>query len=257
MFRNKIAGQARKMVEANDGTQGSAGGGVDLNSPEIQAAIQARIDAEVAGLKNKNTELLDKYKKSQETASKFEGVDLEEIQKLKKMLETNEEMKLLSEGKADEVVTRRVEAMKRDLEQQLSARDEKLKEYEDIVRQKEGKLATLLIDGSVREAYIELGYEPSALDDVLRYAREVFIMNEDGQPVPRDERGNLIFGKDGKSPITQKEWLEGLASKKPYLKPKSSGAGSSPSRFGSQSFDRSTATSSQLIANGLKKRGLA
>lgn len=260
MFIKKYAGQARLMDEANagDGQGSSTGGsGIDFNDPKVKEVLEARLEQEVSGLKNKQSELLEKLKKAKEDLGKFEGVDVEELRKLKQTLESNEEMKLLAEGKAEEVVTRRVEAMRRDWEDKISARDEKLSELESLLKEKDERLAGLLIDGSVREAYIELGYEPTALDDVLLHARTVFKMDENGSPVPRDGNGSVIFGKDGKTPITQKEWLEGLAVKKPYLKQASKGVGTSPSRFGSGTFDKSTASSKALYAEGLKKLGFS
>ena len=252
MFGNKFAGQARKMAEAGDGSEGGSGGGtIDFNSPEIQKFVQDKLDTEVAGLKSKNKEVLDKLAKASEFSKQFEGVDLEKIKSLQKQLETNEEMRLLAEGKTEEVVARRVEAMKRDFDANLAARDSKLSEYEQALKAKEDRLATLLIDGTIREQYVGLDFEPTAMDDVLRHARQVFVMDENGNPVPRNEQGSLIFGKDGKTPITAHEWLEGLADKKPYLRRPSKGAGASGNR-NSAYADKSKMTSTQRIAEGLK-----
>ena len=56
-------------AESEDGEGGEGGngeGGVDVNqllqNPDIQKAIQAKIDAEVNGLKNKNAELKNEKK---------------------------------------------------------------------------------------------------------------------------------------------------------------------------------------------------
>ncbi len=256
MFGNKFAGKARKMAEAGEGSEGGAGGTIDFNSPEIQKFVQDKLDTEVAGLKNKNKEILDKLAKASEVSKQFEGVDLEKIKSLQKQLETNEEMRLLAEGKTEEVVARRVEAMSRDFESKLAARDGKLSEYEQAIKQKEERLATLLIDGTVREQFIGLDYEPAAMDDVLRHARQIFVMDENGNPVPRNEQGSLIFGKDGKTPITAREWLEGLADKKPYLRRPSTGAGSQGNRSSSGYVDKSKMNSTQRIAQGLKDLGM-
>lgn len=252
MFGKRVVAQGRKYrAEGDDGGTG----GVDLNSPEVQKAIQDRIDSEVAGLKKKNLELIEKEKKYKESAAQFEGVDLEKIKGLQKQLETNEEMRLLAEGKTEEVVARRVEAMKRDFEANLAARDTKLSEYEQLIKSKEDRLATLLIDGTIREQYVGLDFEPAAMDDVLRYARQIFVMDDSGNPVPRNESGSLIFGKDGKTPITAREWLEGLADKKPYLKRPSKGSGASGNRSTGY-VDKSKMSSTQRIAEGLKSLGM-
>jgi hypothetical protein len=246
--------------EAGDGTEGGAGGGgssVDVNDPKIQALLQAEVEKTVAGLKKKNQELIEKEKKHREQLSQFEGVDVEKFKTLQKQIETNEEMRLLSEGKTEEVVARRVEAMKRDYDAQIAAREAKMSEYEVTLKKKEEKLAELVIDGQLREAYVALDFEPSALDFVLMQGRQVFIMDESGKAVPRDDHGNLIFGKDGKTPISAREYLEGLADKKSFLRKPSKGAGASPNNRSSSGLDPSKMSSTQKIAEGLKQRATA
>jgi len=247
--------------EATDGSEGGSGGGVDvqaiLNTPEAQKAFQAMLDKEVQGLKKKNSELIDKEKKLKEQMSQYDGVDVEKIKALQKQIETNEEMRLLSEGKTEEVVTRRVEAMKRDFDANLAARDSKLSEYEKMLKDKEDRLASLVIDGQVREAYVGLDFDPEALDYALSQARSTFIMNEEGKAIPRDDHGSLIFGKDGKTPISAREWLEGLAEKKKFLRKQSAGAGTLPNTRSSGKIDVSKMSSSQKIAEGLRQRGMA
>lgn len=245
--------------EAGDGTEGGAGGGssVDVNDPQIQAILQAEIEKTVAGLKKKNQELIEKEKKHREQLSQFEGVDVEKFKTLQKQIETNEEMRLLSEGKTEEVVARRVEAMKRDYDSQIAAREAKMAEYEATLKKKEEKLAELVIDGQLREAYVSLDFDPDALDFVLMQGRQVFMMDENGRAVPRDEHGNLIFGKDGKTPISAREYLEGLADKKKFLRKPSKGAGASSNNRSSSGLDPSKMSSTQKIAEGLKQRATA
>jgi hypothetical protein len=259
MLVNRKMGQAQKYRdEADDGTKGGAGGGaggIDLNSPEIQKAIQAKVDESVLGLKNKNAEVIGKLKEAQEKMKQFEGVDFEKLKNLQIQMDNNEEMRLLAEGKTEEVVTRRVELLKRDYESQITARDGKLSEYEQVLKQKEENLRKLLVDGTIREAYIQLDFEPAALEDVTRSARDVFIMDENGNVVPRDANGNMIFSKDGTTPINAAQWLELQAERKTYLRRASKGGGAGTNR-GSYGVDKSKMTSTQKIAQGLRDQGL-
>lgn len=256
IFKMHMA-QMYRNQENGDGGAGAGGSSFDPNSPEVQALIQAKIDETVSGLKKKNQELIEKEKKHREQLSQFEGVDVEKFKTLQKQIETNEEMRLLSEGKTEEVVARRVEAMKRDYDAQIAAREAKMSEYEVTLKKKEEKLAELVIDGQLREAYVALDFEPSALDFVLMQGRQVFIMDESGKAVPRDDHGNLIFGKDGKTPISAREYLEGLADKKSFLRKPSKGAGASPNNRSSSGLDPSKMSSTQKIAEGLKQRATA
>lgn len=50
-----------------------------MTSEEIQAKIQAKVDAETLGLKNKNQELLDKLAALKPIADKLNGVDLDKL----------------------------------------------------------------------------------------------------------------------------------------------------------------------------------
>lgn len=255
LFKNLAEGRKYFNEAGDDGSKdGGNKGGFNLqealNNPEIQKAIQSRLDQEVSGLKSKNEELLGKLKKL-----KVEPEEIDRLLELKKKVDANEEMKLLSEGKLEEVLGRRTEAMKRDAEANISARDNKIKELDEAIKSKNEKLASLIIDGQVREAYIGLDFEPAAMDDILRLGRDIFQMDETGKAVPRDGNGNLIFGKDGKTPITASEWLEGLADKKPYLRRQSKGGGAQNNR-GSGNLDVSKMNSVQKIAHGLKELGM-
>jgi len=244
----------------DDGDTGAAGIAKLMANPEMQKAIQDKIDAEVQGLKTKNSELIDKQKTLKSDLSKYDSVDLEKIQKLQKEIDNNEEMKLLSEGKTEEVVERRVKAMRKDLEANINARDLKISEYETTLKEKDEKLTSLVVDGQIREAYVRLDFEPTAMDDVITSARRTFTMDHNtGQATPRDLSGDIIFSKDGKTPIAATEWLETLAETKKYLRRASSGAGASGSgnsggKRGSE--DTANMTSTQRIAHGLANGGL-
>lgn len=226
-----------------------------LATPEMQAALQKRIDEEVAGLKKKNSELIEKTKTLKESMSQFEGLDVERIKAFQKQIEENEEMKLLSEGKIEEVVDRRTEAMRKDFTSNLTARDSKIEELSQILKKKEEDLTALVVDGQIRESYIALDFEPTAMDDIIALGRKTFVMDESGKATPRDGHGNIIFSKDGKSPIGAAEWLENLAERKPYLRRASSGAGASGSggRGNRGEVDTSKMSTTELIAHGLEK----
>lgn len=250
-------GKARKYPQfvVAEGEDGNGNANDLLNNPEVQKLLQEKIEQEVQGLKKKNSDLIAHEKKLKEQMAQFEGVDIEKVKHLQKQMEQSEEMRLLAEGKTEEVVARRVELLKKDYEAQLNARESKIKEYENTLSSREEALRQLRVDGAIREAYVSLDYEPAALDDVIRKARDVFIMGEDGKVIPRDEHGNLIFGKDGKSNITASEWLQNLAEKKPYLRKPSKGSGANNQR-GYSNADTSKMTSTQKIAEGLKQMGL-
>lgn len=260
MYRTKM-GQARKYMnqvgEGGDGGSGGSGGqAIDVNNPEIQKLIQERIEKEVSGLKSKNSELLGKLKETSEKFKAFEGVDIEKVRNLQKQMEENEEMRLLAEGKVEDVVSRRIALKEKDWQNQYSALESRVGEYESIIKQKDERLKELVIDGQIREAYMQLGYEPSLLKLITKEARDVFIMTEDGKAVPRDQNGNIIYSKDAKTPVSALSWLEMQAEAMPSLRGVNKGAGTQQNR-GTGKVDTSKMSSAQRIAEGLRQRGLA
>lgn len=246
--------------EATDGTEGGAGGSVqtqvDLNSPEVKALLQAEIDKTVAGLKKKNSELIEKEKKFKEQIAQYDGVDLDKVKNLQKQIEQSEEMRLLSEGKMDEVVARRIELREKDWGQKFGNLESVLSEREQMIAKLNDRLTGMVIDGQVREAYLSLDFNPKAMDDVISRARKVFVMDEDGKAVPRDEHGNIIYSKDARTPISPRDWLENLAEEKDYLRRPSSGAGAKPNSGARGVIDKRQMSSTQRIAAGLAERGI-
>jgi len=101
---------------------------------------------------------------------------------------------------------------------------------------------------------VEADFEPTAMEDIVNLGRRTFVMNEKGETTPRDSSGNIIFSKDGQTPVTYKEWLEGLVENRPYLRRPSTGSGATGNlgRKGKK-VDTSNMSGAQLIAQGLKE----
>ena len=62
---------------------------------------------------------------------------------------------------------------------------------------------------SIREASAKAGALPEAAEDMILRARSVFQLSEDGQAVAMAD-GEIVYGKDGKTPLSPLEWAEGL-----------------------------------------------
>lgn len=233
-----------------------------LNSDAAKEAIQGILDnakegwdEDTAGLKTAKDKVLDELKKAKENLQKWDGMDNEAVKSLMDQVANNEEMKLLSEGKHDEVLERRTKMLKKDYEDRITALDTVILGHEKVITQKNNKLTELVIDGNMREAYVSLGFEPTAMRDQIRSGREVFKMDDEGNAVPRDTSGNIIFGTDGKTPMSPTEWLKSEAETKKYLQPASNGSGASHQRGQKGSgFDSANASSIDKIRYGLEKR---
>lgn len=156
------------------------------------------------------------YKKGMEALDKLREID---------------EQGLIKEGKVDEVIEKRVaarvEAMRRDAESQVRAKDEVIAQHKQEVQSLRSRLGALLIDTQVQTAVNEVGKpRPGAMTDIVARARSTFHITDTGEVQPRDQQGELRYGKDGQ-PLTFKEWAAELLTSAPHLfeSPQGGGAG--------------------------------
>ena len=221
---------ARLMDKENGGEGGSGGGSGDSGeagkvTPELQAQIDAQVAREVAGLKAKNSELIaaNKELKSKFDAlnSQFEGFDIEAVKGLLTKASQDEETKLIAEGKIDDVINRRIERFRAEVDKQLKAKDD------EIARRVEAnkRLAGRALSDAITQAAAKAGVHPDALPTAVLIAeKRGWVVDDDGNVIAK--RGDdVVLGKDGKTPLTVKEWAESLLESDPYLFPEAKGTG--------------------------------
>ncbi|WP_060464421.1 hypothetical protein, partial [Acinetobacter baumannii] len=193
---------------------------VDLENPEIKAAIQDAVDEAVKGLKDKNAELIkDKKELKDELGSlksKVEGLDLDAIKVLLDKSNQDEESKLIAEGKIEEVIQKRTEKMREEHDKVLKAEKERADKAEAYAE----KFKKSVVQSQIVQAAIELEALPEATPDIAFLAQTKFALDENGKAVAVDENGDVVIGKDGQTPMTPKEWVESLREQKPYYWPK-------------------------------------
>ncbi|HEM7659215.1 TPA: hypothetical protein ACKEVR_003797, partial [Acinetobacter baumannii] len=192
---------------------------VDLENPEIKAAIQDAVDEAVKGLKDKNAELIkDKKELKDELGSlksKVEGLDLDAIKVLLDKSNQDEESKLIAEGKIEEVIQKRTEKMREEHDKVLKAEKERADKAEAYAE----KFKKSVVQSQIVQAAIELEALPEATPDIAFLAQTKFALDENGKAVAVDENGDVVIGKDGQTPMTPKEWVESLREQKPYYWP--------------------------------------
>ena len=204
---------AMRCPDPDDGDGGGGGGGVDLNDPKVKAAIAEAVGTETSGLKAKNTELLGLQatlkEQVNELSAQWSGLDPDAVRALIKQLDSDEDTKLIAEGKFDEVLGKRTEAMRKDWETKLTASTAKIDTLMEQLAGRDGQIHSLRVDHSIRAACAESGVTiPGAIDDAVSLARSVFQVNEGGELEARDAAGGLLLGKDATTPIQPVEWLE-------------------------------------------------
>ena len=175
---------------------------IDLNNPKIQA----HIEEQVKGLKNKNSELLGSLKDLKDFKTKFEGVDVDSLLQFAEKAKQDDITKKLAEGKFDEVLAQKTDLMRSDYEQKLSEQTSRAQTLESKV-----------LGGFIATYAAQAGVQPEAIDLVNMLAQSQFKLDANGDPVAVNAQGEVINGKDGKTPLTVTDWLTSLRESKPLL----------------------------------------
>jgi len=192
---------------------------VDLTAPEIQAAIQAALDKEVAGLKSKNNELLKELKQAKEHLKPWEGLNPEQVRTLMVQLEQDEDTKAIAAGKIEEVIERRTKAaIERALNEKAAAEEARKKAEEEAqtFRQRyQSSAVSNAIAGQLS------GLAPGALPHVQRNVAEWFTVDEDGGIIPTEKAP--IWPKA--EPLTMGSLREYLMESSPFYFVQAAGGG--------------------------------
>ena len=200
--------------------QEQAGEGGDPGA--IAAQIQAAVDAATAGLKATNAALKTEKQVALDRAKLFDGLDVDELKSFHAQFKDSEDLKLIKDGKIDEVLLRRNAKLIEDTAKQVkAAQDER-----DAEKAKNGKFAQRVLNDSIRAAAINAGVHKHAIEDALLAARLDFTLDNDGNPVQMKD-GEVVLGKNGKSPFSPDEWMAQRVETKPHWFP-SGNSGSDP-----------------------------
>jgi hypothetical protein len=152
------------------------------------------------------------------------GTTPEEVKKMQARIQEIEDKKLIEAGKLDELVSQKTERMRADFENQLTALKKAVDEKELTLTQAHNRLSEVLIDSEITKAVTAVGgVRKDAMQDILARGRRIWKL-EDGKPVPK-EGDRILYGKDGKEPITFDEWAQVLVASAPFLFEPNSGSG--------------------------------
>lgn len=199
---------------------------VEAMKSETAKQIQAEVEKATAGLKASQQKLLDEKKKIQEKYSQIN--DPEEALRALQLISGNEEVRLLAEGKFDEVVQRRLSTQTAQFEEQIKDLSTKYESTEMTATKYRSLYQDLIIENSITSAAIKAGILPSAVTDVLNRARQLFQVGEDERTVEsRDANGKLRKTEDEKV-LTPENWIESLKKVSPHFWPPSTAAGFHP-----------------------------
>lgn len=154
---------------------------------------------------------------------RYKDIDPEKYAELLKAHEELEEAKLKGAGNIDELVNKKAEKAIAEAQKQLKA----AQDAAEAAKKRAQAYESRVLDDAIRAAATKAGLHPGAVDDALFRGRTMFALDESGQAVQRDAEGNLVIGKDGKTPYSPAEWLESMRETAPHWFPAgASGSGS-------------------------------
>lgn len=217
-----------------------------MSNPDVKALIDKAVKEATSGLASNRDEILGEKKSLQEKLSEmsktWEGLDPQAVRQIMSRLENDEEAKLLAEGKTDAVIERRTERLKADHAKQIAALEKALADRDEKLGGASSKVKRLMVEGNLRQAAVELGLVPSAIEDALSRAMNVFKVDDQDRLIA-EENGSTAYGKDGRTPLTPSEWLESMKEKAPHWfpAPVGGGAGGGNGRGGSHTISRADA----------------
>lgn len=187
----------------------------------LKKALQSERDARKEF--ERKAKLLDEY-------GDLKPDDIKRLRDIKSREENDEELQLINAGKINEVWDRRAQAMRKDYEKKLEGATKTV----EAERVKAQGLMHRAIDSELRAASSKVGVHNFAVDDVLLHGRQLFTIDEEGNVV-QTKNGEVVYGKDGKTPLSPAEWLEAKRETSPHWFPASGSGSGSPAQGAARS----------------------
>lgn len=188
---------------------------------------------DVTGLKSALQKERDNVKELKAKYAAYEGIDPEKAQEALQKLRDLEEKKLIEAGELEKVLENRTKMMRQDHQAQVEQLTKRAEAAETSAADLRKQLATAVIERGIADAVAEVGQpRKGALIDIIQRGRQTWKLDDKGKPVATNEDGTTVYGKDGKEPISMKEWAENLLEQAPHLFEESKGGGAKGSIVG-------------------------
>lgn len=133
---------------------------------------------------------------------------------------------LVANKSIEEALADRTKQMREDMTAENQRLAGEVKLWKDKQTVTDQKLRRTHIDRHMTDVVLDeaIGVHPKALADILQRAYSVFEVGEDGKLTPK--KGDaVIYGGDGATPMSPKEWVQSLKEDAPYFFKGSNGGG--------------------------------
>lgn len=154
-----------------------------------------------------------------------------ELERLRGVDQSVKDGKLKGNDAVAAEVASRVKSMEESYQTQLREAGSKLDAANQRGAEYEAKFKASVRDREITNAVLakDSGANPETLPDILARASRVFTVTDDGKLIPK-EGDAVVYGADGASPMTPREWLVRLLEEAPYFGKSSSGGGAPGNR---------------------------
>lgn len=170
--------------------------------------LDPALSGEIKGLKTaldtEKNAAKDRAKALKDYETKYAGIDPDKVRQQQKMFETNEEARLISEGKLEEVVQQRTEKWRAAELDKQNALQAKI----DAAEARANSFKDKVLDDAIRIAAVNAGLTKQGIRDSLLLAKTIFTLDENGNAVQKNSDGSIVIGRDGKSPYSPTEFYE-------------------------------------------------
>lgn len=232
---------------------------LDVDGGEDVSGLKSALQKERDSVK----ELKGSLKTLEEKIAIYKDIDdPEKAKEALKKIQAIEEKKLIEAGELEKVLENRTAMMKKDHETQVAQLTKRAEEAETNANNYKTQLATAVIERGISDAIGEVGQpKKGAMIDIIQRGRNTWKLDDKGNPIALKPDGSTIFGKDGKAPITMKEWAEDLLTEAPFLFEESKGGGGRGSFTGgdgrmltSEEYEKLTPAEKIAFARDSQKR---
>lgn len=186
------------------------------------AGDKAKLDE----FRESNVTLKAQIEEMQKDLEKFKDMDPAKYKQLLEQIQSQEEKKLIKDGNIDEVIKLRTEALKKEYEDKLAAKDKLNAKLTEDAKTATKEKDTYIVEAEMRKAVDnpEVGFQ-SGVANILKDTVLREFIHKDGKVVRVKADGSLVYGTKGE-PQGLDEFVQSYAKDHPYLVKPSTGGGS-------------------------------
>lgn len=211
-----------------------------------------------AALSTERTLRRDAEKVATDLKTKFEGIEPEEVAKLRERLKGLDDADVYDKQGIEALVTKRTQTMKDEHTRVLGVKDREIAQLKDTAASLDKRWRDDRIETGLTAAAVRAGVDKLAVRHAVMDGRTVFTDLDDKGQLVAKQGEDVRYGKDGVNPLTPDEWLAEVrsAGTAPHLWPRSSGGGAPANHGGGPSgIDYSKLTPTERLTQFRQQQG--